>query len=62
MQQKKKQIKRTKSLDEQKVDEPGSHNAGSSEHSASSEEIKILRKQLKELQMKVDVMAEVFEI
>ena len=62
LQQKKKQIKRTKSLDEQKVDEPGSHNAGSSEHSASSEEIKILRKQLKELQMKVDVMAEVFEI
>ena len=32
----------TKSLDEQKVDEPGSNNAGSSEHSASSEEIKIL--------------------
>ena len=62
LQQKKKQIKRTKSIDEQKVDESGSNKTGSSEHSVSSEEIETLRKQVKELQMKVDVMSEVFEI
>ena len=62
LQQKKKQIKRTKSIDEQIVDESGSNKTGSSEHSVSSEEIETLRKQVKELQMKVDVMSEVFEI
>lgn len=48
LQQKKKQIKRSKSIDEQIVEELGSNKVGSSEHSVSSEEIETLRKQVKE--------------
>ena len=62
LQQKKKQIKRTASIEELKADLSTDNGEKSSDKSASSEDIALLKKQIKELQMKVDVMTEVFEI
>lgn len=63
MQQKKKKIKRTDSLETQVADEKNELNGQSPKTSkASSDDIALLKKQVKELQMKVDVMTEVFEI
>ena len=62
MQQKKKQIKRTASIEELKADHSTDNGEKSSDKSASSEDIALLKKQIKELQMKVDVITEVFEI
>ena len=59
---KKKQIKRTASIEELKADHSTDNGEKSSDKSASSEDIALLKKQIKELQMKVDVMTEVFEI
>ena len=56
LQQKKKNIPRTKSLDHK-----DNLTAQNSVHQ-SSDEIKLLKQQMKELQMKVDVMTEVFEL
>ena len=57
LQHKKKQIKRTESIDEQKADDLRKNKEEASYCSVSSDEI-----QVKELQMKVDVMTEVFEL
>lgn len=63
MQQKKKKIKRTDSLETQVADEKNELKGQSPKTSkASSDDIALLKKQVKELQMKVDVMTEVFEI
>ena len=62
LQQKKKQIKRTASIEELKADHSTDNGEKSSDKSASSEDIVLLKKQIKELQMKVDVMTDVFEI
>ena len=63
MQQKKKKIKRTDSLETQVADEKNELKGQSPKNSkASSDDIALLKKQVKELQMKVDVMTEVFEI
>lgn len=63
MQQKKKKIKRTDSLETQVADEKNELKVQSPKTSkASSDDIALLKKQVKELQMKVDVMTEVFEI
>ena len=62
MQQKKKKIKRTASIEELKADHSIDNEEKLSDKSASSEDIALLKKQIKELQMKVDVMTEVFEI
>src|SRR5574344_249729 len=56
LKQKKKNIPRTKSLDHK-----DNLKAQNSVHQ-SSDEIKLLKQQMKELQMKVDVMTEVFEL
>ena len=62
-QQKKKKIKRTDSLETQVADEKNELKGQSPKTSkASSDDIALLKKQVKELQMKVDVMTEVFEI
>lgn len=63
LQQKKKKIKRTDSLETQVADEKNELKGQSPKTSkASSDDIALLKKQVKELQMKVDVMTEVFEI
>lgn len=63
MQQKKKKIKRTDSLETQVADEKNELKGQSPKTSkASSDDIALLKKQVKEMQMKVDVMTEVFEI
>ena len=62
LQHKKKQIKRTESIDEQKADDLRKNKEEASDCSVSSDEIVKLQRQVKELQMKVDVMTEVFEL
>lgn len=62
LQQKKKKIKRTDSLETQVADEKNELKGQSPKTSkASSDDVALLKKQVKELQMKVDVMTEVLK-